>query len=99
MDITPEEADRIQEGHLASLRRLRETGELLASGPIVEESELQEILIFSHGSVERARTAMAEDPALRQGRLILELHIWYGPAGLAVVPYSTAPTDLDFQSD
>ncbi|MGP8078798.1 MAG: YciI family protein [Thermoplasmata archaeon] len=88
--IPDEEAARIQEGHMANLRRLTEQGELITAGPFEEDSDLRGVLIFSTGSVERARELMRNDPAITNGRLVLDLYTWFGPAGLGVGPAGSA---------
>ncbi len=97
--ISDAEAERIQEAHLGHLRRLRETGELIASGPFEENGDLRGVLIFSTSSVERARDLSRPDPAITNGRLVLDLYTWFAPAGLRVAPAPSNPTDLDFQTD
>jgi len=95
------EAARLQERHLAHLRHLRESGELIASGPFEEETALRGILIFRTDSVARARELMRDDPAVSSGRLRLELYTWYAPAGLGTPGTTTAPvgTELTFDTD
>jgi uncharacterized protein len=98
--ISEEEADRIQEAHLAHLRRLRESGELITTGPLEEDVDIRGFMVFSTPSVEHARALMeSADAALLHGRLTLELYTWYAPAGLRVGPPMADPTDLDFQTD
>jgi uncharacterized protein YciI len=84
--ISEEASSRFQEGHMASIRRLTERGELVTAGPFEEDGDLRGILIFSTASVERARELTRDDPAISNGRLVLELWTWFGPAGLRVVP-------------
>jgi uncharacterized protein len=97
--IPEDEAERIQESHLAHLRRLRESGDLIASGPLEEEGDLRGVLLFSTASLEQARKLTSSDPALTNGRLVLDLYTWYAPAGLRVAPAVPDPTELDFQTD
>jgi uncharacterized protein len=97
--LPEDEAERIQESHLAHLRRLRESGDLLASGPLEEDGDLRGVLLFSTASIELARKLTNSDPALTNGRLVLDLYTWYAPAGLRVAPAVPNPTDLDFQTD
>jgi uncharacterized protein len=99
LPVPEDEAERIQEGHLAHLRRLRESGDLIASGPFEEDADLRGVLLFSTASVDRARKLTNSDPALTNGRLVLDLYTWYAPAGLRVAPAETNPTELDFQTD
>jgi uncharacterized protein len=97
--ISQEEVDRIQESHLAHLRHLSETGELIAAGPLEEDFNVRGVLVFSTSSVDRARELSATDPALTNGRLTLDLYTWLAPAGLRVGPAARNPTELDFQTD
>jgi uncharacterized protein len=84
--LSDEETNRIQEGHMANLRCLTEDRDLIACGPFEEDGELRGMMVFSTGSIERARDLMKNDPAMVAGRLSLELFTWFGPAGLTVIP-------------
>jgi uncharacterized protein len=97
--ISEAEMNRIQEEHLGHLRRLREAGELIISGPFQEDVNLRGVLIFATSSIDRARELIANDPVLVNGRLLLDLYTWYAPAGLRVGPPPRNPTELDFQTD
>ncbi|HTS33644.1 MAG TPA: YciI family protein [Thermoplasmata archaeon] len=100
--LTEEEAGRLQEAHLAHLRHLVEQGELVAVGPFEEETELRGMLVFRTSSLEHARELMREDPAVRAGRLTLELRTWWATAALAGLraPGTTAgPGALTFETD
>ncbi|HYA10393.1 MAG TPA: YciI family protein [Thermoplasmata archaeon] len=97
--LAEEEANRLQEAHLAHLRRLRESGETIATGPLEGDLELRGILIFRTDSVARAEELMRSDPVVRGGRLLLELHRWYAPAGLAVAEVAGSPSELTFETD
>ena len=78
------EAEVLQERHLGHLRGLRESGELLAVGPIEGDGELRGVLIFSTDRPARAQELMRNDPLVAGGYLLLELHSWFAPAGLGV---------------
>ena len=49
------------------------------------DGELRGIYIFNVTSVEEARALTATDPAIKAGRLEMELHPWYGSAALQMV--------------
>ena len=95
--ISEEEAERIQEGHLAHLRRLKEAGNLIISGPFEEDTDLRGVLIFPTPSVDQARELEATDPAVAHSRLVVNFYTWYAPAGLRLGP--PAPTDIDMDPD
>lgn len=84
--IPNEEADRVQEGHLAVLRRLREEGKVITAGPFEEDGDLRGVMVFVTESVEAARRLVESDPAIQGGQLVLDLYTWFGPAGLRVIP-------------
>ncbi|MFZ0830324.1 MAG: hypothetical protein WCB18_02415 [Thermoplasmata archaeon] len=97
--ISEADVDRIQEGHMAHLRRLTAAGDLIVAGPFEEDTSLRGVLIFTTGSIERARGLMGSDPSLVEGRLMLDFYTWDAPAGIRVGPAPRNPTDLDFQTD
>jgi len=97
--ISEADANRIQEGHMGHLRRLTEARELIVTGPFEEDTNIRGVMVFSTDSVDRARELSATDPALVEGRLVLDLYTWYAPAGLRLGPPPRNPTDLDFQTD
>jgi uncharacterized protein len=96
-DLSEEETDRIQQGHMANMRQLTERGELISAGPFEEDGDLRGVMIFSFGSPARARELFANDPAILNRRIVLELLTWFAPAGLRVAPpgsgSKTAPPD------
>lgn len=81
-----DETRRIQEGHLANFQKLAETGKLIVAGPFGDNGDLRGMLIFNLKSVDEARALMDADPALKAGRLTLDLHPWFAAAGLRINP-------------
>ena len=82
---TPGETDetkKIQEGHMANIQRMADVGALVAAGPIEGGDRLRGIFIFRVKTAEEARALAANDPAIKAGRLTLDLHQWTGPAGI-----------------
>ncbi len=80
-----EEAERLQRAHLDNIGRLAEEGKLVLAGPFLEEGALRGIYIFNVTSVEEAKALTESDPAIKAGRLVMELHPWYGSAALMEV--------------
>jgi uncharacterized protein YciI len=77
---TPELA-RLQEAHLANIRRLAETGKLVVAGPFSDGGPLRGVFVFKTETMEEAKALADIDPAVQAGRLALELHPWLVPAG------------------
>ncbi len=87
---TPEQTDatrKLQEEHLANIRRLAEVGRLLIAGPFAYEptdadQSLRGIFIFDTETRAEAEELARTDPAVKAGRLALRIIPWYGPFGL-----------------
>lgn len=75
-------AAKIQSGHMANIGRMADAGQLVLAGPFMEKGDLKGIYIFNVETVEEAKALTETDPAIQAGRLIMELHPWYGSAGL-----------------
>lgn len=84
-DQTPEEAAELQAAHMENIGRLADEGVLVLAGPFLDDGELRGIYIFAVESVEEAQALTATDPAVQEGRLIMELHPWYGSAAVMEV--------------
>ncbi|MBO0720093.1 MAG: hypothetical protein J2P41_04685 [Blastocatellia bacterium] len=78
---TPE-IQKIQEGHLANIFKMAKAGKLVAAGPMADEGEIRGIFIFKAASLEEARSLAEEDPAVKSGRLKLEILNWFAPKGI-----------------
>jgi len=80
---TPEIME-IQKAHLANIERLSETGSLLLAGPFIGGGDLRGMFVFRVGSLEEARALCDSDPAVKAGRLRVELHPWYSAKGIRI---------------
>jgi len=76
-----EEAMAIQEKHLAYISSLAADRKICASGPFGDDGEIRGILIFSTKTLEEAQALAAADPAVQAGRLVVEIHPWWGAVG------------------
>lgn len=80
---TPERA-KIQEGHMANIRRMAETGKLLVAGPFTDDGDLRGLFVFRTGTLEEAKAMAEQDPAVKAGRLRLEWHPWFAAKNISV---------------
>lgn len=79
------EAARLQRAHLDNINRMAAAGKLILAGPFLDEGEVRGIYIFNVATVEEAQQLTATDPAIQAGRLVMDLHPWYGSAALQEV--------------
>jgi uncharacterized protein YciI len=76
---------KLQEGHMANIRRLAQEGKLVIAGPFLEQTgagSLAGLFIFRAGSREEVQALTATDPAIQAGRLVPEILPWLGPKTL-----------------
>lgn len=78
-------AVEIQKGHMANINRMAEEGKLILAGPFLDDGDIRGIYIFNVQTVEEAEALTKTDPAIQSGRLVMELHPWYGSAALMEV--------------
>lgn len=78
-------AAQLQKAHLDNIVRMAEAGQLVLAGPFLDNGDVRGIYIFNVATVEEARRLTETDPAIQAGRLIMELHPWYGSATLPLI--------------
>ena len=98
VDATPyaeEVLERIQREHLAYHASLRTAGDVVTNGPVVDQPDesLRGLSIYRTGSLQRARELAEADPAVRAGRLVVDVMQWWAPAGTMTRP--GRPISLD----
>ena len=80
-DQSEEEAAEIQKGHLAHLARLHEEGHACITGPMEYDGEIRGIVIYKTPTLEAADSLARLDPAVKSGRLEVEVIPWWAMKG------------------
>jgi uncharacterized protein YciI len=80
-----EDAQKLQQAHMANINRLAAEGKLVLAGPFADDGPLRGIYIFDVATVAEAEALTRSDPAIQAGSLVMELHPWYGSAALMMV--------------
>ena len=74
-------AAKIQEGHMANIRKLGESGKLIVAGPFGDDGNWRGIFIFDTPTMQETEQLIKTDPAVQSGRLIYEIHPWWTMQG------------------
>jgi len=94
-ELSDEEADALQDAHLAFRAGLRDQGYLIGGGPLVDQDDerLRGISVMTVDP-ETARELSSADPAVQAGRLAVEVMTWMVPAGNIQFHEVRAPRSL-----
>ena len=94
-ELSEQEADALQDAHLAFRADLREQGYLVAGGPLLDQDDerLRGIAVMSVDPA-TARDLCSADPAVRAGRLAVQVMTWMVPAGNIRFEGVTAPRSV-----
>jgi uncharacterized protein YciI len=81
-ELSEQEADALQDAHLAFRADLRDQGFLLGGGPLLDQDDerLRGISVMSVDP-DTAREMCNADPAVRAGRLAVQVMTWMVPTG------------------
>jgi len=79
-------AAKIQEGHMANIKRLYTEGKLKVAGPFGDEGKWIGLFIFDCKTKEEVEELLKTDPAITAGRLNYEIHPWWTAATGSFTP-------------
>ncbi|HSB92897.1 MAG TPA: YciI family protein [Flavitalea sp.] len=74
-------AAKIQEGHMANIRKLAADGKLIVAGPFGDDGNWRGIFILDTPTLQEAEQLVKTDPAIQSGRLSYEIHPWWTMQG------------------
>lgn len=90
---TPE-TKKIFEGHMANIEAMGKSGKLVIAGPIdadpADKTAIAGIFVFDVPARADVEALLANDPAVKIGRLVPEILPWYAAAGITY-PGKPAP--------
>jgi uncharacterized protein YciI len=75
------EYKELRKAHLAMIGKLTQEGKLALAGPFADEGEMVGVFIYTVGAEEAAKLVQ-EDPLVKAGYLMPELHPWFTAKGV-----------------
>jgi uncharacterized protein YciI len=79
-----EEAMKLQQQHLAYLGGLYEDGIINLNGPTDGTGDIRGFSVYNVANIENAKELANNDPMVKAGRLVVEVHPWWLAKGSGV---------------
>lgn len=82
-ELDPKALEGLQEKHLAHLRAMHTTGKLVVAGPFDEQKDpaFRGMCLYRVASADEARKLAEDDPAVKAGRLEVDVLAWWVEKG------------------
>jgi uncharacterized protein YciI len=74
--------EALQKAHIANINRLAEMKKLVVAGPFGDDGTLRGIFVFKVATLAEAKELAETDPAVKAGRLAIEIYPWFVPDGI-----------------
>jgi uncharacterized protein YciI len=81
-----EEAAKIQAAHMAHIGHMASIGKLVVAGPFTANNTDARGMFIFKATLEEAKSLTEQDPAVKAGRLVMDLYPWFAGKGLKVDP-------------
>jgi uncharacterized protein len=76
--------EKLQTQHLAHLTKMYNEGKMDVCGPLLDDGDIRGICIYNVATKEEALQLANEDPMIKAGRLVAEIHPFYSAKGVSL---------------
>jgi uncharacterized protein len=76
--------NKLQEQHMAHLNKMADEGKMDICGPLMDDIDIRGICVYNVATKEEAMKLASEDPMVKAGRLVVEIHPFYSAKGAAL---------------
>jgi uncharacterized protein YciI len=91
--LDQEAGQKLQEAHMANIRKLAKEGKLVLAGPFLDDTPLRGIFVLKTESQTEAAKWTLTDPSVRSNRLVPEIHTWIQTTGTFSRPPDSNPME------
>ncbi len=90
--LSDEESAKLQEAHLGHLRKMFEAGKAVVAGPFDNQDDAGKrgMCLYRVATPQEARALAEQDPAVKAGRLEVEVMTWFVEKGAIAFPMAEA---------
>ena len=82
--LEKEEKQARKKQHIVHLNKLADSGKMDICGPLMEDGDIRGICIYNVATAEEAEKLANDDPMVKSGRLIVEVHPFYSAKGASL---------------
>ncbi len=80
--LSAQEGAAIQQAHLEHIFAMLDSKKAAAAGPFLGDHDIRGFIVFQTGSLEEAKKLAESDPAVKAGRMKVEIHPWWVAKGV-----------------
>jgi uncharacterized protein YciI len=91
-DLPKDQIMELQKQHMAHLMAMGKSGKMVVAGPFGDQDDktFRGMCLYRVGSIDEARNLAEEDPAVKAGRMKVQVMTWYVQKGFMTFPKAPA---------
>jgi uncharacterized protein YciI len=79
-----EEVELLHKEHLEYLAKMYALGYIDISGSVIEKAAIRDVTIYNVPTAKMADSLAKDDPMVKNGNLVVEVHPWWAPKGFSL---------------